>query len=207
MTQSLTLPLEQLAVATKSTQGTIRKWASFQVQEKDKTKKTFDKIPSDYKRMLLIAYGEGQVIPDTLNPEAMTFFALPNVKTAHIHLNSLLESEKVRCSISLAMANHLYAASFRWVNMIRPSGFASSILTTESYLRTDVLNEAMVLDVSTRFDISEEYVTKLTETTIIFPDNCEDMIERFKTMKVLANYFFGSSNIIIRHVIHQLKSI
>ena len=91
--------------------------------------------------------------------------------------------------------------------MIRSSGFASSILTTESYLRTDVLNEAMVLDVSTRFDISEEYVTKLTETTIIFPDNCEDMIERFKTMKVLANYFFGSSNIIIRHVIHQLKSI
>ena len=94
------------------------------------------------------------------------------------------------------MANHLHAASFRWVNMIRPSGFASSILTTESYLKTDVLNEAMVLDVSTRFDISEEYVTKLTETTIIFPDNCEDMIERFKTMKVLANYFLDSSNII-----------
>ena len=44
--------------------------------------------------MLLIAYGEGQVIPDTLNPEAMTFFALPNVKTDHIHLNSLLESER-----------------------------------------------------------------------------------------------------------------
>ena len=96
------------------------------------------------------------------------------------------------------MANHLYAASFRWVNMIRPSGFASSILTTESYLRTDVLNEAMVLNISTRFDISEEYVTKLTETIIIFLDNCEDMIERFKTVKVLANYFFGSSNIITK---------
>ena len=37
--------------------------------------------------MSYIDYGEGQVIPDTLNSEAMTFFALPNVKTAHIHLN------------------------------------------------------------------------------------------------------------------------
>ena len=84
------------------------------------------------------------------------------------------------------MANHLYAASFRWVNMIRPSGFASSILTTKSYLRTDVLNEAMVLDVSTQFDILEEYVTKLTETTIIFPDNCEDVIETFIVFSVQA---------------------
>ena len=54
----------------------------------------------------------------------------------------------------------------------------------------------MVLDVSTRFDISEKCVTKFTETTIIFPGNCEDMIERFKAMKVLADYFFGSDNII-----------
>ena len=81
----------------------------------------FDKIPLYYKRMLLIAYGEGQVIPDTLNPEAMTFFALSNVKTAHIHLNSLLKSKKVRCSISLAMANHFYAALFRWVAIIHQS--------------------------------------------------------------------------------------
>ena len=94
------------------------------------------------------------------------------------------------------MANHLYAASFRWVNMIRPSGFASSILITKLYLRIDVLNEAMVLDVSTRFDMSDEYVTKLTETTIIILDNCEDMNETFKTMKVLANYFIGLCNVI-----------
>ena len=31
--------------------------------------------------MLLIAYGEGQVIPDTFNPEAITLFVLHNVKT------------------------------------------------------------------------------------------------------------------------------
>ena len=54
----------------------------------------FDKIPLYYKRMLLIAYGEGQVIPDTFNLKAITLFVLHNVKTVHIHLNSLLESEK-----------------------------------------------------------------------------------------------------------------
>ena len=43
--------------------------------------------------MLLISYGEGQVIPDTFYPEAMTLFVFPNVKTVHIHLDSLLESE------------------------------------------------------------------------------------------------------------------
>ena len=146
--------------------------------------------------MLLIAYGEGQVIPETLNSEAMIFFPLPHVKTAHIHLNSLLESEKVRCWVSSAISNHLCISSFRWVNMICPSGFASSILITKLYLRIDVLNEAMVFDVSIRFDMSDEYVTKLTETTIIFRVSCEDMIERFITIKVLVDYFFGSCNII-----------
>ena len=50
MTQSLALPLEQLAVTSKLTQETISKWATFQVQEKDKT---FDKIPSDYLKKVI----------------------------------------------------------------------------------------------------------------------------------------------------------
>ena len=48
ISQSLVFALEQLDVASKSTQETISKRASFQVQEKDKTKKTLYKIPSDY---------------------------------------------------------------------------------------------------------------------------------------------------------------
>jgi len=193
--QSLAALLEQLAVASKSTQETISKWASFQLQEKEKPKKSFNKLPADYKRMLLIASGEGQAIPETSNAEAMEFFALSNSKAAHIHLNSLLESEKVRCSLSPAMANHLFIASFRWTNMIKPSGLAASILTTESYLRNDILSEAMVLDVATRFGISDEYISKLTETTIMFPENCEDMIERYKGIKVLCIFFFGEDNV------------
>ena len=110
--------------------------------------------------MLLIASEEFQAVSEELNDEAMAFFALPNSKAAYINLNSPLESEKVRV---------------RWSNMSRPLGLASSVLTTESYLRIDVLNKATVLDVSTRFEISDEYISKLTETTIIFPESCEDM--------------------------------
>ena len=52
-------------------------------------------MPADYMRSLLIASGEGQAMPHELSEEAMAFFALPNSKSAHIHLNSLLESSKV----------------------------------------------------------------------------------------------------------------
>lgn len=71
--------------------------------------------------------------------------------------------------------------------MICPLGFTSSIVTIVSHLRTYALNGTMVFNVSTRFDMSDKYVTKFTETVIIFLDNCEDMIERFKNMRVLAN--------------------
>ena len=135
----------------------------------------------------------------------MVFFSLPNSKSDHIHLNSLLESEKIRCSMSRAMDNHLFVASFCWSNIIRPSGLASSVLTTESYLKTDVLNEAMVIDVSTRFKISDEYISKLTETTIMFPESCEDVIERFKGIKVLANFFFEADNVITQAYISILN--
>ena len=77
--------------------------------------------------------------------------------------------------------------------MIESPGMVSSVLVTESYLREDVLSEVLVLDVSTRSEISEEYITKLTETTIKFSNICEDMIERFKGIKVFA-IFFGNQH-------------
>ena len=63
-------------------------------------------------------------------------------------------------------------------------------METESYLRNDVLREAMVLEASTKFEISDEYVEKLTKTSIQFPTAAEDLIERFKAMRELAAFFF-----------------
>ena len=65
----------------------------------------------------------------------------------------------------------------------------------------------MVLDVSTRFEVSDEYISKLTETTIVFPESCEDMIERFKGIKVLANLFFGTDNVITPSIYFHSKLV
>ena len=135
-------------------------------------------------------------MPHGLNKEAMASFALPNSNSGHIHLNSLLEISKVRCSVSLAMANQLYVGSFCWENMIKPTGLAASVFTSKSYIQEDTLTKSLVLDVSTRFEISSKFIAKLTETTIAFLDNCEDMIERYNRVKVLAVYFFREDTII-----------
>ena len=63
--------------------------------------------------MLLVVSGEGQVVLEELKNKAMIFFAIPNSKATHIYLNSVLESEKDRCSVSPTMANNLFIASFR----------------------------------------------------------------------------------------------
>ena len=49
---ALETPLDKLAVASKSTQETICKWASIQLQEKEKSSKCFNKTPSDYRGVL-----------------------------------------------------------------------------------------------------------------------------------------------------------
>lgn len=145
--------------------------------------------------MLIIASGEDEAVPEELNGKASDFLVLPISKAAHIHLNSLLQSKEGRCSVSPAMAKHL----------IRPSGLASLVLMVESYLRRDVLNKAMGFDVTTCFEISDQYISKLTETTIMFLESCEDMIERFKGIKILSNFFLGVDNVITQVYISILN--
>ena len=94
-------PSRAVGSSSRSIQETISKWASYQVQEKDKPKQSFNKLPVDYKRMLLLESGEVQVVLENLNDEAINLFTLSNSKSARSHLNSLLESEKVRRSVHL----------------------------------------------------------------------------------------------------------
>ena len=78
--QSIASSPVQLVVVSISTKEIISKWASSQYQEKDKFKKSFDKMPVDYKRMLLFTYSEGHVIPEELNIDAMNFSPLRIIK-------------------------------------------------------------------------------------------------------------------------------
>ena len=189
-------PLSQLATSTRTTQEAIGKLVDMQSQNSEKSSNSFKKIPSTYKKMIMIANGSSNIVPDTLNDEAMAFFALSKAKLAHIHLNSMLEAENIRVSVSPALANHLWNGSFLWVNHVTPSGLAASVLTSESYLKNDVLQEALVLDISTRFSISDENISKLTETTIVFPVSVDDFLERQKALHLISAFFFEEDKLL-----------
>lgn len=83
-----------------------------QSQSSSSTSKLFTKIPATYKTILQIVNGVDEAVSENLNDAAMKFFALSSAKLAHIHLNSLLETENIRVSISPAFANHLRSGSF-----------------------------------------------------------------------------------------------
>lgn len=123
---------------------------------------------------------------EVLNDDAMDFFSLSSAKNAHIYLNSILEAKNIRVSVSPALANHLWSGSFLWINHITPSGLASSVLTSES----DIMQEALALECSTKFKFSDDDVTKLTETMVIFPTSVEDFLQRQKALSLLSCFFF-----------------
>ena len=202
VTQALVAPLEQLAASSKTTQEALLKMTA--TQEKGPsatTEKSFAKVPESYRNMLLNASSIGEARPSTLGEEAMEFFKQSSIKQAHIHLNSLLDGKGIRVSIPHAVVNALYCGAFKWSNLATPSGFAASVLETESYLRNDVLREAMVLEASTKFKISDEYVEKLTKTSTKFPSTAEDLIERFKAMRELAAFFFPVESYLVQFYI------
>ena len=190
--QALVAPLEQLAASSKTTQEALLKMSATQDRSSSSStsEKSFAKIPESYRNMLLNASSVGEARPSALTEEAMDFFKQSGIKQAHIHLNSLLDGKGIRVSIPHSVVNALFCGAFKWSNLATPSGFAASVLETESYLRNDVLRDAMVLEASTKFEISDEYVEKLTKTSIQFPTTSEDLIERFKAMRELSSFFF-----------------
>ena len=196
VTQALVAPLAQLAASSKTTQETLLKMSA--IQEKgpsaSATEKSFAKIPESYRNMLLNASSIGDARPSTLSDEAMEFFKLSGIRQAHIHLNSVLDARGIRVSIPHSVVNALFCGAFKWSNLATPSGFAASVLETESYLRNDVLREAMILEASTKFEISTEYIEKLTKTSVQYPTTAEDLIERFKAMRELASFFFPAES-------------
>ena len=201
VTQALVAPLEQLAATTRTTQEAMLKWSSIKENDAAGTEKSFSKIPASYKHMILNACSVGEAQPSKVGDRALEFFKLPGIRQAHIHLNSLLDSKGIRVSVSHAAANALFCGAFKWSNLLTPSGLSASVLDTESFLRRDILRDAMVLEASTKFGISDEYVDKLTKTSIQFPVSSEELIERFKAMRELGTLFFETESFIAQFYI------
>ena len=193
---ALQRPLEMMVASATTTQGMLQTLSQFQVQTSEKSSKSFKKIPSLYQNMLLVASSIGQAIPSKLEDEAMEFFSQANSVHAQLMLNSILENARLQVSVSPALATLLLSGSFLWSNPITPSGLASSVLTTEGILRNDTLQDALALDLATKFEMSASSITKLTKTQVLFPSNVHDMTERFSALKLIASFFFGEVSVL-----------
>eukprot|EP00957_Ditylum_brightwellii_P059498 4517351-Ditylum_brightwellii.AAC.1 len=108
-------------------------------------------------------------------------------------LNSLFETKGIECSVSTAVTTSLMHGSFLWRNEMCPSGLAASVITQEGIFRQDTLYEGMVLDYSTKFEMSATSLSKLTKTQVLFPTDLEATIQRLEGLLELACFFFKRS--------------
>ena len=194
--ETLKRPFEVLATTASTTAEFVEKLTHLQRQSNDKATKSFKKIPNKYQNMILVASSTGEATNAVYEQEATEFFKTTNVLHAQVLLNSELEAAKLDCTISPAMATSLSHGGFLWSSPLTPSGFAASIIISEGVLRTDTLYEGMVLDYSTKHDMSATSLEKLTKTQVMFPSNIESTVERIQAIQVLSTYFFGRRSFI-----------
>ena len=187
---SLKRPFEVLAATSSSTTEFMEKLTQLQTQNNEKSSKTFKKIPAKYQQMILIASSESEVTKVEYDADASEFFRCSTPLHAQVMINSLLEAEGIECSVSTAMSTTLLYGSFLWRNALSPAGLAASVLTSEGIIRSDTLQEGMVLDFATKFDMSAISLSKLTKTQVLFPKDVEELTHRIRGLHILASFFF-----------------
>ena len=186
---SLKRPFEVLAATSCSTNDFMEKLTQLQATNNEKSTKTFKKIPAKYQQMILVAASTREVTEVVYNADAVEFFKCSAPLHAQVMLNSLLEAEGIECSVSTAMATTLLYGSFLWRNALSPAGLAASVLTSEGIIRNDTLQEGMVLDFATKFDMSEVSLAKLTKTQVLFPKDVEELTHRVRGLYTLVTFF------------------
>ena len=184
-------PLDLIAASTSSNQDYLRQLTQLQSISQEKSSKAFSKFPLKYRKMILVASSVDAATMVEINLTAAEFFQCSSLLQANTHLNSLLEGEQIECSISNAMTTSLWNGILLWMNSVTPSGLACSVITTEDFMSSDTLYQGLVLDYSTKFEISESALSKLTKTQVKFPTDVEATIERFRALKVLCKMMFG----------------
>ena len=187
---SLKRPFEVLAATSTSTTDFMEKLTLLQSQNGEKATKTFKKIPAKYQQMILVAASSSDVTEIDYDADAVEFFKCSTPLHAQVMLNSLFESEGIECSVSPALATTLLYGSFLWRNSLSPAGLAASVLTSEGVLRNDTLQEGMVLDFATKFEMSTVSLSKLTKTQVVFPLDVEELTHRIRGLHSLSNFFF-----------------
>ena len=202
---SLKRPFEVLAATSSSTADFMEKLTQLQSTAGEKATKTFKKIPAKYQQMILVAASCSEITEVDYDAPAVEFFKCSTPLHAQVMLNSLFEAEGIECSVSPALATTLLYGSFLWKNAMSPSGLAASVLTSEGLLRNDTLQEGMVLDFATKFEVSAASLSKLTKTQVLFPVDVDELTHRIRGLHALTTFFF-KSNGFLSQGIKQVKN-
>ena len=72
------------------------------------------------------------------------------------------------------------------------SGFASSVIMSEEIIQLDTLYKGLVLDYSTRQDMSATLLEKLAKTQVLYPNSIKSMVDQIRALQILASFFFGN---------------
>ena len=196
LSTSIQRPLEMIAASSSSTQDFLCKLTQIQSTNQDKSSSSFGKLSERIQNMMLVASSRGTVVPTELEDEAMNFFKLSSVSKAQQFLESYLESRSIECTIQTAVANLLLQGCFLWTNPLTPSGLAGSVIASKDVIFNNSIHEGILLDFSTKHEISKASLSKLTKTQVMYPGTIELVIERIEALVALTELFFSDRSIL-----------
>ena len=184
--------LQALTVSSIATQEAIHTMLTTGTSS-DKASKSFSKLAPQYSRMLLVAGSVGEAIPTKLSDDGMEFFSQSSEKNALIYLNTYIEQCNLRVQVPAAIANQLHHGCFKWESMSKPSGLAASCLEFVEFERREVMQEGLVIDLATRYEMTSATIDKLSKAHVILPKTAEDLIERLKALRAIAVMIWGEA--------------
>ena len=105
-------PLELIGTSMTSQQDFLRQLTTMQAASSDKSSRLFKELPPKYQNMMLVASSTGEVTEVEINDQASALFKCSNLLNANIMLYSVLEAERVECSIYNAVTTAFMHSSF-----------------------------------------------------------------------------------------------
>ena len=147
--------------------------------------------------MMLVASSQGTVVSNEINDQAKKFFASPDRVQAQLFLNTRLEEEGIECTVSTALTTLFTYGNLIWTSTVTPSGLSSMVISSKDLFANETLLEGMVLDLSTKHEISKTALTKLTKTQILLPKDIDSMMERLSAIFTLSRLFFGVASLLV----------
>ena len=115
-----------------------------------------------------------------------------------------LEAKGIECAVHTAVTNLWLQGFFFWLNPLTLSGFVLSVISSKDVIFNDSLHEGIMLEFSTKHEITKSSLTKLTKTQVMYPSSIELMLERVEAITVFANLFFTEKSYLTKSLQHLL---